>query len=177
MLGLFVWVTDQTSWIMTWSYGVLSTGWMLRLLMLSFFLLLSFRNWNRMSHYRVVFFCHLFLAFRIATLQSHCPCVPTHTHTHTHTLSLSLSFPLMKSICKCTTRNEVSLSMHQWSLIFMWNEWQRNQRRLTFIVLKLYFQKSPFVVMHVNQIADRNHHLYCKMKCQKCWNKHQGEDC
>ncbi len=120
--------------------------------------------------------CSIFLSFVPSVSDRHfAVALPLRADTHTH--SLSLSFPLMKSICKCTTRNEVSLSTHQWSLIFMWNEWQRNQRRLTFIVLKLYFQKSPFVVMHVNQIADRNHHLYCKMKCQKCWNKHQGEDC
>lgn len=135
---------------------------------LFFSLFLSFRNWNRMSHYRVVFFCHLFLAFRIATLQSHCPCVPTHTHKHV------LPFPLMKSICKCTTRNEGSLSTHQWSLIFTWNEWQRNQRRLTFIVLKLYFQKSPCMLASTKSLIAT---VICtaKWNVRKCWNKHRGE--
>lgn len=111
----------------------------------------SFPNSSRMSHYRLVFFCHLFLAFHVAVT------LPLHTtHTHTH----SCSFPLMKSICKCTTRNEGSLSTHQWSLISTWNEWQRNQRRLTFIVLKWYSQKKkkiPFLMhVSVNQITDRN---------------------
>lgn len=120
----------------------------------------SFPNSSRMSHYRLVFFCHLFLAFHVAVT------LPLHTtHTHTH----SCSFPLMKSICKCTTRNEGSLSTHQWSLISTWNEWQRNQRRLTFIVLKWYSQKKkiPFGGDACQRQPNHRSKPSANMKCQE----------
>lgn len=78
-LGLFVLVTDQTSWIIMWSYGVLSTGWMCQ----ASFVMLSF-PWKLIRN--VALPCSIFLSFVPSVSDRHSALTSPYGRTHTRFL-------------------------------------------------------------------------------------------